>query len=37
MVSKTATLFKNLFITKKLLSREIVLLGVPVMLEIMPL
>ena len=34
MVSKTATLFKNLFITKKSLSREIILLGVPAMLEI---
>ena len=37
MVSKTATLFKNLFITKKPLSGEIILFGVPVMLEIIPL
>ena len=34
MVSKTATLFKNLFMTKKPLSREIILLGVQVMLEV---
>ena len=37
MVSKTAILFKNFFIAKKPLSREIILLGVPAMLEIIPL
>ena len=36
MVSKTATLFKNLFITNKTFSREIILFGVPAMLEIIP-
>ena len=34
MVSKTETLFKNLFMTKKSLSSEIILLGVPVMLDV---
>ena len=37
MVSNTAILFKNLFITKKPLLREIILPGVPVMLEIVAL
>ena len=37
MVSKTAILFRNLFITKKSPSREFILLGVPAMLEIIPL
>ena len=37
MVSNTAILFKNLFIIKKPLLREIILPGVPVMLEIVAL
>ena len=37
LVSNTAILFKNLFITKKPLLREIILPGVPVMLEIVAL
>ena len=37
MVSKPVTRFKKFFIAKKPLSREIILLGVPVMLEILAL